>query len=59
VEHDDANVLCIGERVIGIEVAREVVLAFVKAEFSHEPRHQRRIDKIAAIENKNMKEETI
>jgi len=59
VEHDDANVICIGERVIGIEVAREVVLAFLKAQFSHEPRHQRRVDKILAIENKNMKEEII
>ncbi len=59
VEHDDANVICIGQRVIGIEVAREVVFAFLKAQFSHEVRHQRRIDKILAIENKNMKEETI
>src|ERR1700712_5356583 len=55
VEHDDANVLCIGERVIGIELAREIVQAFLNAKFSHEPRHQRRLDKIAAIENKNFK----
>jgi ribose 5-phosphate isomerase B len=55
VEHDDANVLCIGERVIGIEPAREIVNAFLNAKFSHEARHQRRLDKINAIEAKNMK----
>lgn len=55
VEHDDANVLCIGERVIGIEPAREIVQAFLNAQFSHEARHQRRLDKINAIEEKNMK----
>lgn len=58
VEHDDANVLCIGQRVVGIELTREIVFAFLKAAFSHETRHQRRLDKILAIENKNMKEET-
>ena len=56
VEHDDANVLCIGQRVIGIELAREIVSTFIKAQFSHQPRHERRVDKILAIENKNMKE---
>jgi len=55
VEHDDANVLCIGERVVGIELAREIIFTFLKAKFSKEPRHQKRLDKILAIENKNMK----
>jgi ribose 5-phosphate isomerase B len=55
VEHDDANVLCIGERVIGIELAREIVFAFLKATFSNEERHVRRLNKIIAIEDKNMK----
>ena len=55
VEHDDANVLCIGERVIGIELAKEIVLAFLKARFTNAERHKRRVDKIAGIENKNMK----
>src|SRR5580658_2455 len=59
VEHDDANVLCIGQRVVGIELTREIVLTFLKAQYSHEPRHQRRLDKIFAIENKNMKETTL
>ena len=55
VEHDDVNVLCIGERVIGIELAKEIVLAFLVATFSGEERHQRRLDKVIAIENKNFK----
>jgi ribose 5-phosphate isomerase B len=55
VEHDDANVLCLGERIIGTELASEIVFAFINAKFSHEERHQRRLDKIAEIENKNMK----
>lgn len=55
VEHDEANVLCIGQRVVGIELAREIILGFLAATFSKEPRHQRRLDKIKAIENNNMK----
>lgn len=54
VEHDDVNVLCIGQRVIGIELAREIVLAFLSARFSKEERHQRRLGKIKAIESRNM-----
>jgi ribose 5-phosphate isomerase B len=52
VEHDDVNVLCIGERVIGIELARDISISFLKAKFSGEPRHIRRLDKIKALENK-------
>ena len=59
VEHDNVNVLCLGERVIGIELARELIFTFLKAQYSHEPRHQKRLDKIFALENKNMKEDTI
>ena len=55
VEHDDVNVLCIGERVIGIELAREIVFTFLKAEFSHAPSHKKRLDKINDIEKENMK----
>ena len=55
VEHDDVNVLCLGQRVIGTELAHEIVLAFLKATFSKEPRHKRRLDKISDIENRNMK----
>ena len=55
VEHDDVNVLCIGQRVIGIELAREIVLTFLAAQFSHAERHERRLKKVIDIENKNMK----
>ena len=55
VEHDDVNVLCIGQRVIGIEPAKEIVATFLKATFSGEERHKRRLEKIIALENQNMK----
>ena len=50
VEHDDMNVLTLGSRVIGPEPAYECSLAFLKATFSGEVRHQRRLDKVLAIE---------
>ena len=50
VEHDDMNVICMGARVIGSEVAKEVVLAFVAATFSGEDRHMRRVEKIRKLE---------
>jgi ribose 5-phosphate isomerase B len=50
VEHDDVNVLCLGARVIGIELALELVRAFVNAKFSGEERHRRRLEKIVKIE---------
>ena len=50
VEHDDVNVLALGARVIGPEIARELVAAFASAEFSGDERHVRRLAKIAAIE---------
>jgi len=50
VEHDDMNILCLGERVIGIEVAREVTTAFMNARFSNEERHRRRLEKLRTVE---------
>ena len=50
VEHDDMNVLCLGARVIGQALAREVVDAFVKARFSGDERHLRRLAKIHDFE---------
>jgi len=50
VEHDDMNVLTLGARVIGPEPAFEAAVAFLGATFSGEPRHQRRLDKVFAIE---------
>ena len=54
VEHDDMNVLTLGARVIGIEPAAECALAFLGARFSGEARHQRRLDKVLAIEAEAM-----
>ena len=50
VEHDDVNVLTIGARVVGSEVAAEVVGAFVGATFSGEERHVRRLAKVMEME---------
>lgn len=52
VQHDDMNVLTLGARVIGGELALECSLAFLGAVFSGEPRHQRRLDKVLAIEER-------
>ncbi|HYJ86239.1 MAG TPA: ribose 5-phosphate isomerase B [Pyrinomonadaceae bacterium] len=49
-EHDDCNMLCLGARVTGSELAMEIVRAFVAARFTGEERHKRRVAKIAAIE---------
>ncbi|HET6374105.1 MAG TPA: RpiB/LacA/LacB family sugar-phosphate isomerase, partial [Candidatus Polarisedimenticolia bacterium] len=57
VEHDDINVLCLGARVIGSEVAREIVGRFVSARFTAEERHLRRLEKVKAIEAKYLKPE--
>lgn len=50
-EHNDANVLAIGGRTIGLEAAKEVVSVFLKTDFLG-GRHQRRVDKISSYENK-------
>jgi ribose 5-phosphate isomerase B len=51
VEHDDANVLALGSGIVGIEVIREVVRAFLDARFDGGERYQRRLDKVAELEN--------
>ena len=50
VEDDDVNVLCLGARVIGPELAVELVHAYVAARFSGAERHRRRLSKIAGFE---------
>lgn len=50
VEHDNVNVLALGARVIGTEIASELVSAFANATFSGEERHVRRLAKVDAIE---------
>jgi RpiB/LacA/LacB family sugar-phosphate isomerase len=52
VEHDDMNVLVLGARIIGSELARELVRNFLAAKFTHEERHVRRIGKINALEKR-------
>src|SRR5256712_11051546 len=49
-EDDDANVLCLGARVIGASLAKELVEAFVQALFSGTARHRRRLAKVLALE---------
>ena len=49
-EHDDCNVLCLGARVTGVELALEIVRAFVAARFTGEERHLRRLRKVAEME---------
>lgn len=51
VEHDDMNVLTLGARVIGPEPAYECTLAFLRASFSGEERHRRRLAKVLEIED--------
>jgi len=55
VEHDNMNVLCLGSRVIGTELAAEIVRAWANAAFTNEERHRRRLDKVLAIERRNMR----
>jgi len=55
VEDDDMNVLCLGERVIGPELAKEIVLKFLAARFSGAERHVRRLNKVRGIEKDYMK----
>lgn len=52
VQHDDMNVLCIGARVIGPEVAFEIVRAFLRARYAPQPRHAARLAKIVDIERR-------
>jgi ribose 5-phosphate isomerase B len=55
VEHDDQNILCLGARVVGIEVAKELVTAFLSATFSNLERYHRRKDKVEEIERRMFK----
>lgn len=52
VEHDDMNVLVLGGRVVGIELARELIRSFLNARFTGEGRHLRRLAKMTALENR-------
>jgi ribose 5-phosphate isomerase B len=51
VEHDDMNILVLGARVIGIATAQELVGAYIRARFTNEERHVRRLNKVCALES--------
>ena len=46
------NILCLGARVVGIELAKDLVAAFLNADFTGEERHRRRLDKVASMERR-------
>jgi ribose 5-phosphate isomerase B len=51
-QHNDANVLCMGGRIIGAELAMEIVNAFLNASFTDEERHARRVHKVKMLEKR-------
>jgi ribose 5-phosphate isomerase B len=50
VEDDNMNIMCLGGRVVGRELAWELIETFLHAQFSGAPRHKRRLAKLAALE---------
>jgi len=52
VEDDDLNLICLGGRIEGPELAWDLIQTFLAARFSKAPRHERRLSKVAALENK-------
>lgn len=59
VEHDDLNVLVLGSRVIGPELAQDLCITFLNARFTNEERHRRRLEKIHALEQRYSAKEKI
>jgi len=55
VEDDDMNILCLGARVVGAELAKDIVTTFLTATFSGAERHVRRLVKVAEIERELLK----
>lgn len=49
-QHNDANVLCMGGRIVGAELAIDIVRAFLDANFVNEERHARRVHKVKMLE---------
>ena len=52
VEHDNMNILCLGARVIGDQLAKELISAFLSATFLNKSRYNKRLEKIKNLENK-------
>lgn len=59
VEHDDMNVLCLGARILGEELIKEIITAFLNAEFYNRDKYLRRLKKVLKIEKNNFKEEEL
>jgi ribose 5-phosphate isomerase B len=57
VEDDHMNIICMGGRIIGPSLAWDVIDAFLNATFSQEPRHLRRLSKVAKLESENSHEQ--
>ncbi|MGB3617477.1 MAG: RpiB/LacA/LacB family sugar-phosphate isomerase, partial [Catalinimonas sp.] len=55
VEHDAMNVLCLGGRITGVELVKEILTAYLAADFSGEARHARRLEKMRALEEEGRK----
>ena len=53
VEHDELNVLSLGARVVGLDLAKQLVTEFLDARFTGEERHLRRLAKVNAIEQQS------
>ncbi|MBI4302745.1 MAG: RpiB/LacA/LacB family sugar-phosphate isomerase [Chloroflexi bacterium] len=57
VEHDDMNLLCLGARVVGIELAHELAASFLNARFRNEGSYRRRLEKVLSIERQALRGE--
>ena len=57
VEHDGMNVLCLGGRVVGLELASDITRIFLQAKFIEDERFIRRVNKIKAIEKKDFRDQ--
>lgn len=51
-EHNDANILCLGARVLNVKEAKKIAKIFLETDFSREERHKRRVDEIKSLEKK-------
>lgn len=51
-EHNNAQIICFGARIVGLELAKDIVDTFISTPYSNEERHQKRIDLIAEIEKR-------
>jgi ribose 5-phosphate isomerase B len=57
VEHDKVNVVCLGGRVVGSNLAGDIIRAYLRADFTGEERHERRLAKIDGIEREFLRDD--